>query len=200
MLLIKFPVAIKNQLYITDTVNFYYPYILHSGSMNDINYDIYNNMIQLINALLVPDLKTYISGSYEIKTNEKGVLSLSLIGLAEFGGAHPNTIIKSLNYDLHRGRNEPLSQQFLPNSNYVEILSGMVYQQLQEQEIPLFDDFPGIDANQDYYIADKSLVIYFQLYQVAPYVAGFPYAVIPIYQIQELIRDDGLLGRMIGSV
>lgn len=199
MLLIKFPVNIKNQLYLTDTVNFYYPYVMHMVSGNKMNYEIYNSMMKLIQDLIVPDTRTYISGSYEIKTNEKGVLSLSLIGLANFGGAHPNTIINSLNFDTQTGHNYKLSELFLPDSNYVKVLSDMVYKQLVEQEIPLFEDFPGIQPDQDYYIADKSLVIYFQLYQVAPYVAGFPYAVIPIYQISNLIVEDGLLGKMISD-
>lgn len=193
----QFPVPIKTQLYITPNINFYYPYVLYAGRSRKINYTIYNHMLKLNRDLTVPDIPTYINGSYEIKTNERGVLSLSLEGLANFGGAHPNTMINSMSFDVTSGHNYLLSELFKPNSNYVEILSRKVLIQLKEQEIPLFDDYPGIEPNQDYYIADKSLVIYFQLYQIAPYVAGFPYAVIPIYQIQDIILENSLLEKML---
>ncbi|MPW26225.1 DUF3298 domain-containing protein [Alkalibaculum sp. M08DMB] len=202
MLLIKFPVGIRNQLFTTYNINFYYPSVFNNVNIvaqNRMNFAVYENMRRLSLDLIVPDIPTYIDGSFEIKNNQKGVLSLSLIGLGDFRGAHPMTIINSLNFDIDTGKNYKLGELFKPDSNYIEVLSRMVLEQLEIQEIPLFDDYPGISSNQDYYIADKSLIIYFQLYEIAPYYVGFPYAIIPIYAIQDIIIEGGLLSKMLSA-
>ncbi|WP_337445661.1 RsiV family protein [Ornithinibacillus scapharcae] len=67
---------------------------------------------------------------------------------------------------------------------------------MKQRDIQLIEDFTEISPNQDFYIADKSLVIYFQLYEITPYVYGFPMFPISVYQIQDIIREDGPLGRM----
>ncbi len=199
-MLYKFPVGIRTQLYNTLNSTFYYPFIFHNDNLyaqRAMNYSIYEAMIKLCKFLVVPDVPTTINGSYDIKNNQKGVLSLSLVGLAEFGGAHPMTAIRSLNFNIDTGKNYKLSELFKPNSPYIEVLSELVLEQFKIQELPLFDEYPGIQPDQDYYIADKSLVIYFQLYEVAPYYVGFPYAIIPIYEIRDIIKEEGLLSMMV---
>ncbi len=196
----KFPVVIRTLSYCTQNINFYYPavYIPNNSYVQGlINFTIYENMLRLSKNLMVPDIPTYVTGSYELKNNQKGVLTLSLIGFAEFGGAHPMTMIKSLNFDLSTGKDIPFYELFKPNSNYIAILSEMVLEELKKQDIMLFEDYPGVKPNQDYYIADKALVIYFQLYEIAPYVVGFPYAVIPIYSIMDLVQEGGLLDKVV---
>lgn len=196
----KGPVGIKTEVHKTTNVHFYYPSVFHGTNLlaqGAMNYRIFDTVIKLSNALVVPDLPTIITGSYDIKNNQKGVFSLSLVGLADFKGAHPMTAIKSLNFNSDTGRDYKFSELFKPDSNYLEVLSEMVLVQLKKQELPLFDEYPGIQPDQDYYVADKSLVIYFQLYEVAPYYVGFPYAVIPIYDIKDLIVENGLLSKLI---
>ena len=61
-------------------------------------------MLALVQDLKQPDMKTIIDGSYEIKNNQRGILSLSLVGLADFGGAHPITITYSLTMDTATGK------------------------------------------------------------------------------------------------
>ena len=195
----KFPVNLRTLQYRTQNISFYYPAVCIPDNQylqGLINFTIYESVLKLSNDLIVPDLPTIVTGYYEIKNNQKGVLSLSLIGLADFRGAHPMTMIRSLNFDLATGRDVPFYELFNQNSDYLSVLSKMVLEEIQKQEIPLFDEYPGIKPNQDYYIADKSLIIYFQLYDIAPYVAGFPYAVIPIYSIRDLIKEGGLLDIM----
>ncbi|WP_303860468.1 DUF3298 and DUF4163 domain-containing protein [Alkalibaculum bacchi] len=196
----KFPVVIRTLSYSIQNINFYYPavYIPNNSYIQGlINFTIYENMLRLSKNLMVPDIPTYVTGSYELKNNQKGVLTLSLIGFAEFGGAHPMTMVKSLNFDLSTGKDIPFYELFKPNSPYIEVLSGMVLEELKKQDIMLFEDYPGVRPDQDYYIADKALVIYFQLYDIAPYVVGFPYAVIPIYSIIDLVQEGGLLDKMV---
>ncbi len=200
MKLIKLPVCLKTLIYLTPTVNFLYPSIYGLKNyivQNRINCSIQSLMCRIILDLPHLDLTTYITGSYEIKTNERNILSLSLIGMGEFGGAHPKTIIKSLTMNTKTGKVYELKDLFKPNSNYVEIISEIISQQIEERNITLINDFDKIKPNQDYYIADKSLVIYFQQYEIAPYSEGFPYFVIPIYELESILSENSPLGKMI---
>ncbi len=139
---------------------------------------------------------TTVTATFEIKTNERGILSLTLINYAFSGGAHGMTINKSLTFDVTTGKSFQLSELFKPGSDYVNIISDIVAAQIKERDITLLDEFKGIAPNQDYYIADKSLVIYFQLYELAAYVYGILHFPISVYTLQDIVAEDGPLGKM----
>ncbi|WP_163182547.1 DUF3298 and DUF4163 domain-containing protein [Neobacillus sedimentimangrovi] len=136
-------------------------------------------------------------GSYEIKNNQREVLSLTLSNYTyHYHAAHGMTYIKSLTFDLQKGQQCELKDLFKQGSDYVERLSTLIQQQINERNVPLLDTFTSIKPNQDFYIADKTIVIYFQLYEITPYVYGFPMFPISVYSIQDIINENGPLGRM----
>lgn len=137
-----------------------------------------------------------MDGSFEIKTNQRGVLSLSLLNYVFTGGAHGTTIQKSLTFDAETGKLYTLGELFKPNSNYVATLNKLVQAQIKARDLPILGEYPGISPKQDFYIADKALVLYFQLYELVPYVWGFPYFPISVYELQAIIDEDGPLGAM----
>lgn len=139
-----------------------------------------------------------IQGWYELKTNQRGVLSLSLGNYTiAYPAAHGLTIIKSLTFDINTGKEYTLGELFKPGSNYVGILSEIIEKQIKEREIPLLGEFKGIRPDQDYYIADKALVIYFQLYEITAYAFGFPMFPISVYEIQDIIKEYSPLSAML---
>lgn len=196
----KLPIQIFSMHYTKPTVDFYYPKVY---GLNDvqvqqrINTELYDLMMKTTKAVIQPNLVTYVTGFYEIKNNQRQVLSIAVNAMGDFHGAHPVTVVKSANIDVITGKNYELHQLFKPDSGYIKKLSHMIEVQIKERNIPLLEDFKGIRPNQDYYIADKSLVIYFQQYEISPYYAGLPYFVIPIYDISEMIVPGGILDRML---
>ncbi len=143
--------------------------------------------------------KMEIAGRFEIKTNERGVLSLSIDNYTmAYPAAHGLTISKSLTFDIQTGRIYQLYDLFKPESDYMEILSDIISKQIKERDIHLINKFDGIKtSDQDYYIADKALVIYFQVYELTAYVYGFPYFPISVYEIQDIIKEDSLFYKML---
>jgi hypothetical protein len=137
-----------------------------------------------------------MDGTYELKNNDKGVLSIVLINYSFAGGAHGNTIAKALNFDIETGHVYTLPELFKPNSNYVKKISDIIKVQIKARDIPTLGDFTEINPNQDFYIADRSLVIFFQLYEIAPYYVGIPYFPISIYELEDIINENGPLQRM----
>jgi len=158
------------------------------------NVKIRNAVMDLIKSLEQPGLKTTISGSFEIKNNQRGILSILLIAMAEFGGAHPMTMAKSLTMDTATGELYSLNQLFSPG--YKEIINAEIRKQIKERNIPLLDGFKGISDDQEYYVSDHTIVIYYQLYELAPYAAGFPYFPIPLYLLSGVIPDNSPLDRL----
>lgn len=141
--------------------------------------------------------QTSVTGRYEIKTNERGILSLSIINYAFAGGAHGLTIIKSITVDTTTGQVFHLVDFFKPGSNYVQVLSKIVGRQIKERDIPVLGEYKGISPSQDFYLADKALVLYFQLYDLVPYAYGFPYFPISVFEIQDILNEDKPLGKML---
>ncbi|WP_343271592.1 DUF3298 and DUF4163 domain-containing protein [Lentibacillus songyuanensis] len=136
-------------------------------------------------------------GTFEIKTNERNVLSLTLSNYAiAYHHANGLTIMKSLTFDTQTGKSYTLKELFKPHSDYVSVLSKLVKKQIADRNIPILDTFQEIAPDQDYYIADKALVLYYQPIEITPHYFGFPMFPISVYSIQDIIDENGPLGRM----
>lgn len=198
-----FPVYIGYRLLHKDSpkIEVYFPFVI--GLPNPQAERLINqSIVSTLNGILV-ELGYHDSnlvemiGNFEIKTNERGILSLSLLIYSFTGGAHGLTIIKSLTFDITTGKQYELEDLFKLNSEYVSKLSSIIQKKIIEWETPLLDEFKSIRSDQDFYLADHSLVVYFQLYEITPYVAGFPYFPIPILDVQDIIRPDGPLEKLL---
>lgn len=197
------PVSIQTMVIQNQGITIYYPQIVNLKQMfvqQAINQKIYELVHHLIQKQYeeqdVQDFSEMI-GLYEIKTNERNVLSLSLSNYAYAPKhAHGLTIMKSLTFDIETGRLYQLSDLFTQGSDFEAILSGLVQKQIKERDIPLLDSFPGVSSNQDFYIADKALVLYFQPYEITAGYIGFPMFPISVYTLQNIIVENGPLGRM----
>lgn len=180
----------------------YYPVVTHMKNQQlqeMINQSIVKETQGLIDVQAgnMPTNVVEMIGSFEIKNNQRDVLSLSLSNYAyHYHAAHGMTYIKSLTFDLKKGKQCELKDLFKPGSSYVEKLSDLISKQIVLRDVPILNSFSKIKPDQDFYIADKSLVIYFQLYEITPYAFGFPMFPISVYEIQDIINEDGPLGRM----
>lgn len=198
----KFPVHVATMRLIWPRLTVYYPQVfcLHNLWVQQrINNKIFNLVYKMIvEQGYFENPKTEITGTYEIKTNERGILSLALSNYAFSGGAQGLTILKSLTMDVETGKSYELKDLFKPDSDYVKKLSEIVYEQIKARDIQLIEKFPGIQPDQDYYIADKSLVISYQECEITPCYYGSLYFPISVYEIEDIIDEEGPLGRMIG--
>lgn len=136
-------------------------------------------------------------GLYEIKNNQRQVLSLSLSNYTYHDhAAHGMTYIKSLTFDMQKERICSLKDLFKPDSDYIQKISAIIHEQIKQRDIQLLSPFTVIQPDQDYYVADKTIVIYFQLYDITPYAFGFPMFPISVYDLQDIIDENGPLGRL----
>lgn len=197
------PVSIETMIIQQQGMTIYYPQVVNlpnpnvQQAINQIIFQVMQTLIQQQYEQQDAESFTEMIGTYEIKTNERDILSLSLSNYAiAFQHAHGLTLMKSLTFDVQTGRLYQLGDLFKPGSNYVKVLSEIVQNQIIKRDMQLLNDFSGIAPDQDFYIADKSLVLYFQLYEITPYYVGFPMFPISVYELQNIIDENGPLGRM----
>lgn len=197
------PVSINTMILQQNGTTIYYPQVIglsNTSAQQSINQTIY----QLVQSLIQWQYQqqgtnsfTEMIGTFEIKTNERNVFSLSLTNYAyAYQHAHGLTLMKSLTFNVQTGEQYQLKDLFKPGSNYVETLSKIVQTQIDQRDIQLLGEFSGISPDQDFYIADKALVIYFQLYEITPYYVGFPMFPISVFAIQDIINENAPLGKM----
>ncbi|WNQ08975.1 DUF3298 and DUF4163 domain-containing protein [Paenibacillus aurantius] len=201
MSLILYPVKVISHRLTGRKLNVVYPVVEslpHPEVQRKINEAILTEVRAMLRAQDYPaNPDTEVTGYYEIKTNERGVLSLSLFSYAYSGGAHGITLQRSLTFAIQTGEKYSLKDLFKPETDYIRIVNRQIEEQIMARQIPLLEEFKTIRPDQDFYIADKALVVYFQLYELTAYVYGFTYFPLSVYSLQPYIREDGPLGTMI---
>ncbi|MCF6093791.1 DUF3298 and DUF4163 domain-containing protein [Microaerobacter geothermalis] len=203
----RLPVPIHTVMITSPGVSIYYPQVIWPSNpmvQDRINHAIYQKVYRMFDSINQQGYfqpgKTELTGNYEVKNNQRGIVSLTLSNFAyTYPMAHPVDNLTSLTTDLRTGKIYKLKDLFKPGSPYVERISENIRVQIKRRDIPVFEEFKSIRPDQDYYIADKCLVIFFQRYEIAPRPAGYPMFPISIYDLQDMIKEDGPLGIMIGD-
>mgnify|MGYP001944478035 CR=1 FL=1 len=196
-----FPVSIQTMIKEQAGTVIYYPQVIQLGNQyiqQIINMAIIEQVQNLIQQQYIEQGAESFSemiGLYEIKTNERNILSLSLSNYAYAAQhAHGLTLMTSLTFDISTGKVYQLGDLFKRGSNYQEVLDELIDQQIKSRDIPVINQYPGILPDQDFYLADKALVIYYPLYMFTPYYYGFPMFPISVYELEGITNEKGPLG------
>ena len=194
---------INRQLIEEPYVTFYYPQVEGLDNVyvqEEINERILEQVEELILSQQVndDDAIVEITGDYMVKLNRQGLLSIryEIYSYREHA-AHGMTVAKSQTFDLNNGRLYQLHDFFISGSGYVQFINQEIKRQIVEKDVPLINNFVSISRNQDFYLYDIFLIIYFQLYEYTPYVYGFPQFEIPIASLRPYIRPGSPLTRLL---
>lgn len=134
---------------------------------------------------------------FEVKTNERNLLSLTLIAYSFTGGAHGMTVVVPLTFDTVTGKKYTL-YDLLGSKEFEKPISDIIRKKIEQWNVELLDPpFTEIRRDQDFYLADTSIVFFFQLYEITPYVWGFPYFPIALKDIESLIPETSPLQRFL---
>lgn len=123
--------------------------------------------------------KSYLMIIYEILNNDRDLMSV-IFNVEQYNAfaAHPISYHKTLNFDMKSGEEITLSK-FIPESDstFIDRVSEISYDKIMKLNLsdsvwvrngllPLWDNF------KNYNITRKSLILTFDIYQVAPYSSG----------------------------
>jgi|SRR5690625_3842429 len=203
---ISLPLQIQSLLLENKSVKIYYPQVIRHRDMyvqNKINEAIKHKIETLVeNQFVEQDVNTFdeMIGTFEIKTNERNIFSLSLSNYAYPAfAAHGLSLMESLTFSVESGEVYKLGDLFKSNQSYIKRISQKIKRQIERRNIPLLEPFKQIKKEQNFYIADKALVIYFPMYELTPGSYGFPMFPISVYELEDIVRKEGPLGRMIAD-
>lgn len=107
------------------------------------------------------------------------------------GGAHGSTIRIGYTVDRNTEKLLELKDIFLEQYSYKNIINDKIRAELRKEPDKYFysaDNFKGISDNQGFYISDGNLIIFYEQYEIAPYVAGIPEFRIPIKEFGKNFR------------
>ena len=124
-----------------------------------------------------------IHSRYTINEDNNELLSLFNDYYEYLGGAHGMTTRTSYNVDKEKEGLITLKDLFVSGYNYKDIINKSIKEEINKNPENYFDsgnEFKGISENQSFYIENDNLVIYYQLYDIAPYVFGIPEFKIPL--------------------
>ncbi|MBN1050754.1 MULTISPECIES: DUF3298 and DUF4163 domain-containing protein [unclassified Clostridium] len=132
---------------------------------------------------IIPNFPYQISSKYIITRNDNNILSFYNDYYEFLGGAHGMTTITS--YTINKNKEEflNLNDLFKPGYDYLNIVNKEIEKQIVKNPDNYFDSgkiFKGINEKQGFYLDESNLIIYYQLYEIAPYVYGIPEFKIPI--------------------
>ncbi|HBH0180879.1 TPA: DUF3298 and DUF4163 domain-containing protein [Clostridioides difficile] len=181
---------VKNDEYLESTINM--PVITNSNKIverstndkikNDI-FEFYNKSYKEAKQYLKdnPDEKNKFVANvdFELKKNTDSALSIKVRYYTYSGGAHGFYQDIAYNVDMRTGKFLELMDLFKDNTKYKEVIDEEIKRQIAELEkkdeenIGIYN-FKGIKENQNFYLQDENLVVYFDLYDITPYVAGIP--------------------------
>ena len=126
---------------------------------------------------------------YEVTYNKDCVLSLYFDRYEYTGGAHGMTVRSSDTWNIAKSTPIKLSDLFLILDDVDAFVIDAVVEQIDQMAMAEVEAFPyfenyGVLVNENFnpknfYINNKGVIIYFQLYGIAPYASGIPEFLLP---------------------
>lgn len=122
--------------------------------------------------------------SFEVNTNRKNWLSITVFDYRNYNGAHPLTTCDSRNYQMLMCKELALTdalgrEQEDLNADIIKAFN----QWYKDNEVQVNDvmtsNLEKEAANVNWEIHDDSILLYFNQYQIAPYVYGMPAVEVP---------------------
>ena len=136
------------------------------------------------------EIRKYEASTYYIVHYQKDdLLSLSVFYYRYTLGAHGHTLQRAYNFNLENGEEILLGDILKGKKDYVDIINQEIRRQIELNPQEYFSEwsvFQSISEEQPFYLIEEGIVVYFGLYEIAPYASGIRYFQIPY----SLIRNS----------
>lgn len=196
----------KNNKYINSVINI--PIIMTNNEelSKNINDEITTSIMKFFNDSQqqakdyyngLPEIKNKFIANvdFDIKKNSDDILSIVIKYYKYAGGAHGEYENIAYNIDINNSKFISLKDLFKEQIDYKSIINEEIRVQIEDliksnEENKGIYEFKNILDNQKFYIQDDNLVIYFDLYEIAPYAAGIPEFTINISKIDHILKPE----------
>lgn len=143
------------------------------------------------------DPGTDYSGRFAIYWNKNSIVSL-VIDTYFYGHGTPHgyPTLKGNTINITTGMTYNLEDIFTPNTDWLKRLDGIVRKKMQkkidEDELSLSNPFEGIEGSENFYLSDQSnsLVIFYNVYEIASYACGVVKIEIPLKDLRDIVKPE----------
>jgi len=129
------------------------------------------------------EIRKYEAFAYYIVHYQKdNLLSISAFYYSYTLGAHGHILQRAYNFNLLNGEEILLSDILKEKKDYVDIINQEIRRQMELNPQKYFTEwsvFQSISEEQPFYLIEDGIVVYFGLYEIAPYASGIRYFKIP---------------------
>jgi len=152
--------------------------------------DSFKNGIDDLDDMELSHIEYTLNATYEISRPSPAVISISFNVAMYTGGAHGNTEITTLNYNLETGALLSLEDIFSDPDEALKLMSEFSQQELpaklkeylnarmlKDGTLPILENYSSLS------LVPNGIIIHFQYYQVAPYVAGQKNIFMPLHML-----------------
>jgi hypothetical protein len=130
---------------------------------------------------------------YKVPLNKPPFLSLYVNYYQYTGGAHGLYTWKANTFDLNEKKLLHLDDLFQQEDKYKEIIRTEIVRQIKQNESIYFPDaVEKVTSTKKfhYFLEPDNLVIYFSLYEIAPYSSGIPQFRIPYTLLRDYLKPS----------
>jgi hypothetical protein len=114
------------------------------------------------------------------------------------GAAHGSPSKEYYHFDLATGAEYQLADLFKQQSPFAAVLEAAVARQLAADPRGLNDPTPAVRQDHPFAAGTADLTIYWHVYEIGPYAAGFPTFGVPYADLQDLIDTEGAFWKALG--
>lgn len=126
---------------------------------------------------------------YEVFRNDERFVSVTQKTYQYTGGAHGMSWMSASTLDLRTGSECKLVDLFVTGADYTSRLNEVVRREGMVRKLPLWG-FKSVEADSSFYLTTDGVVLFFQLYEIAPYSEGFVKMLIPYQEIVDILRGE----------
>ena len=196
----------KNNKYINSIINIPIIMIDNKDISKNINDEITNSIMKFFNdsqkqakeyndALPEVENKFVANVDFDVKKNSDNILSILIKYYKYAGGAHGYYENVAYNIDIRNGNFLTIDNLFKEGSDYKNIINEEIRNQIEElikldEQNKGVYEFKSIEDKQKFYIQDDNIVVYFDLYDIAPYAAGIPEFIINVNKIDHILKPE----------
>ena len=147
---------------------------------------------QLGSDTISKNIKVEGTFNYSIKRKCSSIMSILFTDYLFSGGAHGRTIEIGRTFNLISGKEYSLKSLFKPDTDYVTAITNEIKKQMKERKITdqQLVKFEKIAKNEDYYLTNDSLVIFFSEYEYFPYSFGIQEFKIPLTTLEGILIPE----------
>ncbi|MFA6075075.1 MAG: DUF3298 and DUF4163 domain-containing protein [Negativicutes bacterium] len=129
----------------------------------------------------------HFSFTFDQNYNKENILSVVMSEYSFAGGAHGMAFQYAHNIDLTNGKEILLASLFNDTIDWKKMINAYIDNEIKYYQRDL--KFDGIKEDQNYYLSNQGLVIFFNPYEIGPWVEGMPTFAIPYRVISFAFSD-----------